>query len=66
MGIWKIEACIDEERIGCRWGYVIAETEAEAIAAARCFPEHSHVFAHPMRQGMLWPGAPGKTHFWPD
>jgi len=64
MQIWKLEACRDDERIGCRWGYVVAETETDAIAAGRATSGLSFVWAHKMRDEMIWPGSPGQTLFW--
>jgi hypothetical protein len=64
MKIWKLEACRSDERIGCRWGYVIAETQADAIAAGRSSSNMQFIWAHKMREGMMWPGNPGQTLFW--
>ena len=64
MRIWKLEACRDDERIGCRWGFVVAETEADAIAAGRATSGLPFVWAHKMRDEMSWPGAPGQTLYW--
>lgn len=64
MVMCKLEACRDDERIGCRWGFVVAETEAEAVAAGRETSGCPFVWAHRMRDGMLWPGAPGQTLDW--
>lgn len=64
MWIWKLEACQDNERIGCRWGFVVAGTEADAIVAGRAASGLPFVWAHKMREGMIWPGGPGQTLFW--
>lgn len=64
MRIWKLEACQDEERIGCRWGYVIAETEADAVAAGYSTARMPFIWAHRMPKEKTWPGAPGEKIFW--
>lgn len=64
MQIWKLQACRDEERIGCRWGYVIADTEGEALAAARRSARLPFVLAHPMRPEMQWPGGAAEQLYW--
>lgn len=55
---------LDDERIGCRWGYVLAETETDAIAAGRATSGLPFVWAHKLRDGMIWPGSPGQILFW--
>lgn len=64
MAIWKLEACRDDERIGCRWGFVVAATEAEALAAVRETSGFPFVWVHRMRDGMIWPGVLGQTLYW--
>lgn len=64
MQIWKLEACPDDERIGCRWGYVVAASEAEAVEMGRKTSGLPVVSAHKMRKEMIWPGAPLETLFW--
>lgn len=64
MQIWKLEACRDEERIGCRWGYVLASSEEEAVALGRASSNLPFVWAHRMRDEMIWPGPPGQTLYW--
>lgn len=64
MQIWKLEACRNTERIGCRWGYVAAETEELALAAGRASSELPFVWVHRMREGMIWPGSLGQSIFW--
>jgi len=64
MGIWKIEACRDTERIACKWGYVVAETEAEAITAGHATAGLPFIWVHKMRNGMIWPGPPEQNLFW--
>jgi len=62
--IWKLEACHDEERIGCRWGYAQAETEGEAVARAQASSGLSHVWAHPTHPAKIWPGSPEVDLYW--
>lgn len=62
--IWKLEACHDEERIGCRWGYAKEETECEAVARGRASSGLSRVWAHSMHPAKLWPGSPGVDLYW--
>ena len=64
MPIWKLEASKDDERICCRWGYVVAETETDAISAGRASSAFPFIWAHRMRDEMLWPGNPGQTLYW--
>ncbi|WP_157969010.1 hypothetical protein [Tropicimonas sp. IMCC34011] len=35
MRVRKLESCREEERIGCRWEYALAETAQETLAVAR-------------------------------
>lgn len=60
----ELEACPDDERICCRWGYVIAETEADAVEAGQRTCSLPYVWALRMRDGMIWPGSPGETLIW--
>ena len=64
MPIWKLEACRDDERIACRWGYVIADTEANAVAAGRESSGMTYVLAHRLDEQKAWPGSPDERIFW--
>jgi hypothetical protein len=62
--IWKLEACRDDERIGCKWGYAVAPDEVTALAKARATTHLPFVWAHPMHPDKLWPGRPGEDVHW--
>ena len=58
--IWKREACRDDGRIGCEWGYALAPDEVAALANARAATDFPFVWAHPMHADKLWPVRPGE------
>ena len=43
---------------------MVAETETDAMPAGRATSGLPLVWAHRMRDGMLWPGGYGETLFW--
>lgn len=64
MRVWKLEACADHGRIGCRWGYALAGTAAEALEIARATSGLPFNWVHEKDPAMLWPGAPGARVEW--
>lgn len=62
--IWKLEACRDDERICCRWGYALAPDEASALALAKATTDMPFVWVHPLHPEKLWPGRPGENVAW--
>lgn len=64
MRVWKLEACMDEERIGSRWGYALAASVDEALALCKATSGLPFNYAHEKNPAMLWPGEPGKSVSW--
>lgn len=64
MRVWKLEACTDQERIGCRWGYALAATAEDALALAKATSALPFLWVHEKPPPMLWPGAPGARVEW--
>jgi hypothetical protein len=62
--IWKLEACRDDERICCRWGYALAPDEETELAMARATTGFPNVWVHKLHPEELWPGIPGKKVHW--
>lgn len=64
MRVWKLEACRDRERIGCRWGYALAVSADEALALCQSTSGFPFNYVHEKHPDMAWPGAPGTQVDW--
>jgi hypothetical protein len=64
MRVWKLEACRDEDRIGCRWGYALTDTEQEAIELTQNTSGLPFNWVHEKHPDMIWPGAPDSCLDW--
>lgn len=64
MRVWKLEACHDEDRIGSRWGFALAETAEDALELCRATSGRPLNWVHEKHPEMLWPGAPGAVVDW--
>lgn len=64
MRVWKLEACHDDERIACRWGYTLAATATEALEMAKASSGLPYNWIHEKHPDMMWPGRPGEVIDW--
>ena len=64
MQVWKLEASGNQERIGCRLGYALAESADEALAICVATSGLPFNFVHEKPAAMLWPGAPCERASW--
>lgn len=64
MRVWKLEACRDEERTACRWGYALADTANEALSLSKATSGLPLNFVHEKHPDMIWPGAPNERTSW--
>ncbi len=64
MRVWKLEAPRDDEWIGCRWGYALAETVDEALSICKAKSGLPFNRVREKDANMLWPGAPHQSVCW--